>query len=176
MDIRLKRAPGIFLVGFMGSGKTTVGQLLAERLGWQFVDVDDDIEAREHTLIAEIFAARGEEEFRRIETEAIRERVRAVSAGVPMVIALGGGAYTRQENCALLRGHGITVWLDCALEIVRERIAGTEHRPLARDPERFAQLHRERAGAYARADYRVDVSACDPGAVVEQILGLPALK
>ncbi len=176
MDIRLKRAPGIFLVGFMGSGKTTVGRLLAERLGWRFADVDDDIEASERTTIAEIFAARGEAEFRRIETEAIRERVRAVSSGMPTVIALGGGAFTRQENRALLRDHGITVWLDCALEIARERVAGTEHRPLARDPERFAQLHRARAAAYARADYRVDAAAGDPAAVVEQILKLPALQ
>ncbi|MFB3828686.1 MAG: shikimate kinase [Bryobacteraceae bacterium] len=176
MDNRLKRAPGIFLVGFMGSGKTTVGRLLAERLGWPFADVDDDIEARERTTITEIFAARGEEEFRRVETEAIRERVRAVCTGMPMVVALGGGAFARPENRALLRDHGITVWLDCALETLQARVAGAEHRPLARDPARFAELYGERAESYARADFRVDAAAGDPEAVVEQILRLPALQ
>src|SRR6185369_15725528 len=71
MDLRLKRTPGLYLVGFMGCGKSTVGRLVADALGWRFVDVDDDIEAREGCPISDIFETRGEREFRRIESEAI---------------------------------------------------------------------------------------------------------
>ena len=89
MNLILKRTPAIYLVGFMGSGKTTVGRLLAERLGWSFVDLDDNIEARERMPIAEIFETRGEPAFRAIEAEVLRGLVQAVKAGRPLVIALG---------------------------------------------------------------------------------------
>jgi shikimate kinase len=71
MDTRLKRTPGIYLTGFMGSGKTTIAQALANHLGWDFVDIDAEIEAQERAAIAQIFETRGETEFRRIETEMI---------------------------------------------------------------------------------------------------------
>jgi shikimate kinase len=176
MDIRLKRTPGIYLVGFMGSGKTTVGKVLAKRLGWAFADLDDDIEAREGVAISEIFEARGEEEFRRIETEVIRARVAAVESGRPLVAALGGGAFTRPENCELLRNNGITMWLDCPFEIVVRRVAEATHRPLARDPERFAALYRERAAKYACADFRIEVKEDTPDTVTAAILELPIFR
>ena len=72
MDVKLKRAPGVYLAGFMASGKTTVARLLADRLGWDFIDLDAEIEAAEQTTIASLFESRGEPEFRRIETEALR--------------------------------------------------------------------------------------------------------
>ena len=71
MHIKLKRAPGIYIAGFMGSGKSTVGRMLADRLGWNFVDLDAEIEAKEHTTIANIFETRGEPEFRHIEQQMI---------------------------------------------------------------------------------------------------------
>ena len=71
MNLRLKRTPGIYLVGFMGSGKSTIGRLLAEKIGWPFFDLDQEIEAREGATIAAIFEARGEAEFRRIEAAAL---------------------------------------------------------------------------------------------------------
>src|SRR6185295_16056948 len=96
MILKLKRTPGIFLVGFMGSGKSTVGRVLAEELGWGFADLDEDIEKREGMAIAEIFDSRGEAEFRKAETAALRERVRMVEGGRPWVIALGGGAFLNE--------------------------------------------------------------------------------
>ena len=81
MNLRLKRTPGIYLVGFMGSGKSTVGRLLAQRLGWSFFDSDEEIEAAENTSITEIFSERGEPEFRRIETQVIERHVRAIECG-----------------------------------------------------------------------------------------------
>ena len=175
MDVRLKRTPGLYLVGFMGCGKTTVGRLVAERLGWQFVDADDDIEAAAGITISAIFETRGEREFRRAEAEAIRRRVQAVGRGVATVLALGGGAFIEQANFELLCGNGVSVWLDCPLEVLRARVAAETHRPLARDPEKFAALHEARRASYARADFRIPADA-DPPAVAEAILALPIFR
>ena len=102
MILRLKRTPGIYVVGFMGAGKSTVGRHLAHRLGWSFFDTDTEIESAEKTAISEIFASRGEEEFRRIENAVIAQHVRWIERGRPAVLALGGGAFTSPEtaNCS----------------------------------------------------------------------------
>ncbi len=173
MILKLVRTPGIYLVGFMGSGKTTVGRLLADRLGWDFCDLDENIEAEQKASVPEIFEKQGEEQFRRIETEAIRKCVYRVRAGCPTVVALGGGAFTREENYDLLEDHGVTVWLDCPLEVARKRVAGFEHRPLARDPKKFGELYEARRPVYARADFRVDSTSDNPEATVDAIEKLP---
>ena len=176
MDNVLKRTPGIYLTGFMGSGKTTVARALADRLGWDFVDIDAEIVEQEHAPIADIFDTRGEAEFRRIETEAIRTRVRNVSRGMPSVVALGGGAFVQPENVNLLENHGISIWLDCPIEVVQERIAAdSAERPLARDNATFQQLYEQRRAAYSRATYRID-AGCDVGHAIQQILELPVWK
>jgi shikimate kinase len=173
MILKLVRTPGIYLVGFMGSGKTTVGRILADRMGWNFVDLDAEIEAEQKTVIAAIFDQCGEEHFRQIETQAIRQRVHQVRAGCPTVIALGGGAFLREENFDLLEDHGVTVWLDCPLEMARGRLEGTTHRPLARDFEAFAVLYEARRAGYARADYRIEIRSNDPLEAVAAIEALP---
>jgi shikimate kinase len=173
MHSKLVRTPGIYLTGFMGAGKTTIGQLLAEELGWHFVDLDDEIEAEQRTSIAEIFELRGEEEFRQIEQDALRKRVRGVQCGKPTVLALGGGTFARQSNYELVEENGITVWLDCTIETLRRRVAGHTHRPLAADPDRFEKLYHERYAAYARADFRVEVTCDDPRVALQSILALP---
>ncbi len=172
MITKLVRTPGIYLVGFMGSGKSTIGRLLADELGWNFADTDEDIEAGEQVTIFDIFEQRGEAEFRRIESEAIRKRVGMVERGRPHVVALGGGAFTIDANVRLLGENGVTVWLDCPLDLVKRRIEGQTHRPLARDPERFAALYRERRASYGKADFRVEAGD-DAAAVVTTILTLP---
>ena len=173
MLLKLKRTPGIYLVGFMGSGKTTVGRLLAHELGWSFSDLDDDIENSEGASVAQIFDTRGEEEFRKIEREAVRKRVDEVQRGKPMVIALGGGAFAQQANQALLTENGVPVWIDCPLERVKARLDGNSDRPLARDPEKFEQLYQDRRAAYSKADYRLEVDSDDPAVIVAAILKLP---
>ena len=173
MILKLKRTPGIYLVGFMASGKTTVGKMLAEELGWGFVDIDDDIEAAAHCSIGEIFATKGEKEFRRLEHEAIAARVRSIESGTPTVVALGGGAFTLNENYELISEHGISIWLDCPLEMLKTRVAQESNRPLARDPEKFAKLYESRRPAYERADFRIEVASNDPKPILEQILALP---
>jgi len=181
MDNKLKRAPGIYLAGFMGSGKTSVARMLADRLGWHFIDLDAEIEAAERATIANIFETRGEPEFRRIETEALRKVMRTVERGMPSVIALGGGSFVQPVNSQLLEGHGISIWLDCPFETVEARINGdagmiaADSRPLARDRERFRQLYEERRAAYGLAAYRIDAN-CEVERAVDLILELPCWK
>ena len=172
MILELKNTPGIYLVGFMGSGKSTVGRRLAADLGWPFEDLDTAIEAREHTTISALFAEHGEAEFRRRESDALKQVIAPVSRGLPLVLALGGGAFTSEVNRARLKGHGISIWLDCSLERCRERVAKERHRPLARDPEAFAKLYGTRQSTYALADYRVDTGTDDDSETVRRILAL----
>jgi shikimate kinase len=176
MNLKLKQTPGIYLVGFMGSGKSTVGRHLAERLGWSFFDIDSEIEEAEQQPIALIFATRGEPEFRRIETEAIRRRTASVELGRPAVVALGGGAFTIESNRKLLENNGVTVWLDCPFEIVARRVAGDAGRPLAQDPVRFAALYQSRMEGYRLAHIHIAIESDDPAATVEAILAHPLLK
>ena len=169
MHLKLKRTPGIYITGFMGSGKTTVGRMVADRLGWDFVDLDTDIEQREHDTVANIFATRGEAEFRRLETEAIKRWLRKIECGMPTVIALGGGAFVQPVNYEMLGNNGISVWLDCSLEMVETRIADGGERPLARDREALRRLYDARRVLYGRADFRIDgnlESAEAAGAIV----------
>jgi shikimate kinase len=173
MILKLKRTPGIFLVGFMGSGKSTVGRALAQELGWTFADLDEDIEKREGMSISQIFDTRGEAEFRNAETAALRERVRAVEGGRPCVIALGGGAFLREENFLMVSNNGVSVWLDCSFSTVERRLAGYGHRPLARDPEKLRELFAVRRTGYERADYCVAVENDDAATTAAKILALP---
>jgi shikimate kinase len=172
MHLKLKRTPGIYITGFMGSGKTTVGRLVADKLGWGFVDLDTDIEEREHERVADIFEKRGEAEFRRIETEAIKRWLRKIECGMPTVVALGGGAFVQSVNYEILGNNGISIWLDCSLEVVESRIAGVDDRPLARDKDAFRRLFDERRALYGRADFRVNGDLeCEDAAA--EIVDLP---
>jgi shikimate kinase len=173
MILKLKRTPALFLVGFMASGKSTVGRALARHLGWRFADLDEDIESREQLPISQIFEQHGEEAFRRAETAALQRRIQDVSRGVPWVVALGGGCFTRAENVDLIENHGVSIWLDAPFEMIRARVACATHRPLARDPRRFEELFEERRAAYERADYRIAVSSGGSNAAVDEILKLP---
>jgi shikimate kinase len=174
MTLKLKRTPGLYLVGFMCSGKTTVGKALAEQLGWCFVDVDHEIEQREQKPIREIFQQQGEAAFREIETDTLREHVTKVEAGSPCVFALGGGAFVQPQNWELITNNGVTVWLDCTLDTILERLGdGDITRPLAANRERLTQLYGDRRPLYGRADFRLEVDTDDVAAIVDKILKLP---
>jgi len=175
MNLKLKRTPGIYVVGFMASGKSTIGRLLAHRLGWNFFDTDQEIEAAERAAIAEIFDSRGEAEFRRIETEVIRHHVRWIERGRPAVLALGGGAFAAQANRDLIENNGVTVWLDCPFEVVERRVALASHRPLTRDPRQLAALYHARREVYRLADICVPIESDEPAGVVEAILSHPLI-
>ena len=172
MNLKLKRTPGIYLVGFMGSGKSTVGRMLADEIGWRFADLDDDIEVQQRRSISEIFDKVGEEEFRRIEHEALAKRVRAIRCGMPTVLALGGGAFTRTENRELLTEHGVTVWIDTAFAVVQKRVGMSTHRPLARDPARFEALYNARREDYAKAEFHIQLTDDNSRKALEDLLKL----
>ncbi len=138
-----------FLMGFMGSGKTELGRLLAERWQVPFVDLDRLVEERAGRPIAAIFAEEGEASFRHRESLALRSLAGHESA----VIALGGGTPLAPENRDWLRRNGTTVWLNPSFETILERLPPAEraHRPLFAEEERAAALYRERLAVYRTA-------------------------
>lgn len=148
----------IYLIGFMGAGKTSVGEALADRLGWSFKDLDRDIEIWAGESIEEIFRKRGERVFRRMEAE----RLRLMAGMDETVIACGGGTPASAGNMAVIRASGFSVWLDAPLEIMLRRCQGGPRRPLLARPERLAPLLEMRREFYAQADLRVDASSEGP--------------
>jgi len=159
----------IVLTGFMGSGKSTVGPLVAARLGWSFIDVDDVIETEAGAPIAELFARRGEAQFRDREHETI---VR-LAAGEGLVLALGGGAIERAETRALLLTSTGTllVHLEVKLSTTLNRCAGTEHtRPVLADQANLARRYDLRLPLYRTAHFSIHVDALSPEEVVDAIL------
>jgi shikimate kinase len=199
IDHRPSTIDRIFLVGFMGAGKTTVGQLLAQRLGWSFVDLDDRVRAREGREIADIFRESGEDYFRKVEHECLRElmgedrvprnnptlsgetRARqgwgkrlAFTAGAGIVVALGGGAFVQAENAAMLPQSGAPViFLDADVQELRRRCLGESVvRPLLRDENQFRQLYEARRSGYMAADFRLDTGGKTPQQVVDELLAL----
>ena len=144
-----------FIVGFMGVGKSTVGRGVARRLAVPFYDLDEEIEQDAGKKVHEIFAAVGEGSFRALETERLRELVKRA----PGVIATGGGTFGQPENRKIIGSSGISVWLDAPTELVLERGAKGQHRPLWRSEDQVRALLDERLLDYRKADIRFDMNA-----------------
>ena len=163
----------VCLAGFMGSGKTTVGTLLARQLAWRFVDLDDRIEQSSGVRVSEFFERFGEAAFRTLEAEQLRSILgHAAETKESVVLALGGGTYAQQGAPEFLRAQGIPViWLDASIESLLARCMTMSGRPLFRDEASFRALHAQRAPSYQLADYRVDSSG-NPALVVAEILRL----
>jgi len=145
----------IVLVGFMGSGKSTVAPLVAQPLGWGWVDMDDRIVARAGLSIAEIFRQQGETPFRELEREVAEELSRLERH----VLAAGGGAFSRPATRAALQQGAVSVWLRCELKVLLSRIPPDGTRPLAGSRETIVRLFAEREPSYRLADVAVDASA-----------------
>lgn len=156
----------IVLVGFMGAGKSTVGPLLARELGWDFVDLDHQVERRLGMTVAEIFARHGEGRFR----EAEEEEARAAAGRRGLVVAAGGGAFAQPRTREVLQEGALTVWLRCGLSALLTRIAEGGDRPLARNRETIASLLVEREPSYRRADLTVDTTEAAPDAAAREIV------
>lgn len=159
----------IVLTGFMGSGKTTVGPLVAERLGWNFVDVDDVIEAEAGATIPELFRSEGETEFRRRERAAIASLAR----GEELVLALGGGAIEDAATRGLLftAPETLVVHLEVKLETSLARCRGSEHlRPVLADEANLASRYARRLPLYRMAHVSIAVDALTPEQVAEAIV------
>jgi len=156
----------IFLVGFMGAGKSTIGPILAKKLNYDFFDLDDKIEASAGKSVRDIFRESGESEFRRLEREALE----ACTGIQRAVISLGGGAYISEENRSLLRRFGKTIWIDCPVEVCFRRVASDPSRPLMSGREEMEKLLASRRPAYERADLIVRAGSASANQVAQEIL------
>ena len=158
-------ADKLYLVGFMGAGKTTVARMLGRRLGWRVEDIDERIEARERRTVAAIFAQQGEPYFRQVERQVLAELLPERQ----VVIATGGGTFAEADNRALMLADGAVAWLDVPLARVVDRVPSDGRRPLAADRLQMEQLFARRQIAYAQAHVRID-AARPVAEVVERLL------
>jgi shikimate kinase len=172
----------VFLVGFMGSGKTSVGRSLAQRLNWEFSDLDDHIQRREGCSVAEIFRKSGEPQFRQVEHDALKHVLADLRGAGGRIVALGGGAFIQQNNAALLAEAKFpTVFLDAPAHELWRRCSqqasecGAE-RPLLQNEEQFRQLYDARRDAYSRASLMIETSNRTVDAVADKIVEKLGLK
>jgi shikimate kinase len=162
----------VSLTGFMGSGKTSIGRALAKLLGWEFVDLDEEIERHERIPIRKLFRERGESAFRAIEHEALRNCLERCSGST--VVALGGGTFIQGKNAELLSVNDVrTVFLETPVEEMLRRCGVEDEadpqnpRPLAADTFAFRKLYEQRLSSYRVAELTIDTS----GKVAEEVAG-----
>jgi shikimate kinase len=148
------KADKLYLVGFMGAGKSTVARALGRRLGWKAEDIDERIEARERRSISGIFVQNGEMYFRQVERAILHELLPERN----IIVATGGGTFADPENRAMMLNDGAVAWLDLPLSGVLKRIPRDGRRPLAADPQQMEQLYLRRGVAYAEAHVRIDAT------------------
>ena len=165
----LLKGINVFLVGMMGTGKTTVGHLLARQLGYSFVDTDEVIEKSTGKTINQIFADEGEENFRQIESEVLSQ----LSAHTQLTIATGGGIVLQRFNWSYLH-HGMVIWLDAPVDVLIARLQNDTTRPLLQNDNPAQALQKlldQRKSLYAEADLHIRISANDtPEQIVSRII------
>src|SRR6266545_325944 len=161
----------IYLVGFMGAGKTTVGRELAARLDVPFFDLDELVEAAEKSTIKEIFAERGEPYFRKRERDILRSTKHLEDA----VIATGGGTFTFDENIQFIQSEGLSVYLSAPYALLRSRIVTKDDRPLFRDDLSTHELFANRIRYYRMSDLTLEIREDEtPAEIAERlVLELP---
>jgi shikimate kinase len=147
----------IYLVGFMGTGKTSVGRQLAENRKWNFIDLDELIELQQQRRIVDIFAKEGEAYFRKIEKKVLKQ----ASSQDKFVVACGGGIVLDPQNIKLMKKTGVIVCLTASAELILKRVSGSRQRPIlnvANPHERIELLLKMRAPYYLKADKTIDTS------------------
>jgi shikimate kinase len=159
----------------MGAGKSSVGRALAERLGWQFEDLDDRIEKQAGRSVAAIFRELGEAEFRKIEKAALQQVIEELRSGSARVVALGGGAFVQTENATQLKASGIpTVFLSAPVEELWQRCRKQAEesgnaRPLLANLETFRALHKARQTHYRKASLQIETAGRAVAVIAQSI-------
>lgn len=155
----------LYLIGFMGAGKSTIARALGRRIGWRVVDIDEHIESRERRSVASIFTQSGEPYFRQMERQVLGDLLPERN----LIIATGGGTFAEPDNRVLMLADGSVAWLDLSLAQVVERVPVDGRRPLAADRVQMEQLYMRRQLVYAQAHVRIDASR-PVAEVVERLL------
>lgn len=158
----------LFLLGFMGAGKTTVGVQLAELTGLDFIDLDALIVDSEKMTIVDIFKINGESTFRDLETEMLSK----VSKMKPHVVATGGGVVEREQNRRMLRNNGTSIYLEAPLEVMIDRIKSANDRPLATPGDNWSEMRtrfERRLPFYEEAGLVVQTVGKSPGEIAREI-------
>jgi len=157
----------IYLVGFMGSGKSTVGRLIAQKLNLQFVDIDKEIEKEQKMCIPDIFSKKGEPFFRELE----KEKIQQLTQKDGYVISTGGGLGANPENMKTMKKNGYVVWLDTSLEEVLKRCKNDTDRPLLNQPlEKVEKLYEDRKEVYSQAHFKVKTDSKTPEEIAEEVV------
>jgi|SRR6188768_2011284 len=156
----------VYLVGFMGAGKTSVGRALAAQLSWSFVDLDAEIERSQKMAIRDIFQKSGEAQFRKLE----REHLKLLSERPRAVIALGGGATVDPENRLVMDATGTSVWLNVSFETAARRVSMDGTRPLFKDPEHAERLYESRLPIYKLARIHVLADNRPPADIAGEVV------
>lgn len=158
------RSDNIILIGMMGSGKSSIGIALSYNIGWDFVDFDDLIEKKEGRTISEIFSNDGEEYFRKVESNILKE-----FKGKHIIVATGGGIVENVENIDILKKVGTVFYLKASAEELYKRVQKETHRPLVKDEESFKQILKRREKLYEKADFTIDTTKKRTGDIAEEI-------
>ncbi len=148
------KADKLYLVGFMGAGKSSVGRAIGRRIGWRVEDIDERIEKREGKRVSTIFAQQGEPYFRQIERAVLHDLLPERH----IVVATGGGTFEDPENRATMLADALVAWLDVPLARVIDRVPPDGRRPLASDRAQMERLYDMRQAAYGQAHVRIDAS------------------
>jgi shikimate kinase len=160
------KADKVYLVGFMGAGKTTVARALAKRLDWRVEDIDDRVEKRERRDIPTIFRQEGEPYFRAIE----QEELIALLPARGVVVATGGGTIVDAVTREMMLRDGVVIWLDAPFATILDRVPSDGRRPLAADRIEMESLYNQRLMAYSRAHLRIDAGRGSVEDLVDQIV------
>ena len=155
----------IYLVGFMGSGKSTIGPVLAHEMKRPFYDLDVMIEKEHNKTITTIFKTEGEQFFRKLESHSLLQS----QCLEPCVMALGGGAFISKSNQSFIAKHGISVWLKLPLQLAKERCENSQNPPLSKNLEQWEFLFQFREMQYRLADIHVEVAQKSPDQIVQKI-------
>ena len=168
MQRPVKRRPNIVLVGFMGTGKTSIGRRLSSQLRMRYVDTDDVVERDSHRRISDIFAEDGEPAFREIESDAVRK----VSKLHNHVISTGGGVVLKEANMIELKRNGVVFCLTASAKEIYRRVGHQTHRPLLQTPDPLAKIQAmlaERQPYYAKADHMISTTGRSFGEIITHI-------